>query len=922
MIEKVKGLSIQGRCFPNEKKLNFYPQPNDRISVVYGKNGSGKSTISEGFLSFSQPNVVSDISVSLLDEQKNIIQPSIEANNICVFNESYIDNNVKIDDDGLGTIVLLGGQVNLQSEIDKYEQMEKICRAESDTAQGNFEQYNQPENPVSPSYHWERMRNILKQPGGWAEIDSKVKGYRRNSSVTDDVINEICALSTTLTPIELQRKYNDTKELLEKVSASPATFPIVIKQISYAVGMEKNICTLLAKQIERPILTEREKLILSAIQVGRQSMVEAARKDFIDTQIKICPYCYQPVEEDYKHALIESIDRVLNKEVNLHKQEFQDIAFPQITLDYSQYSSLDSDLVQKIVSQANVCNSLIKQYEEAIKEKVGNIYTPIILEEKGLESSLIVLNSLLNELETKRNEFNDAASRSKLLQKELLNINKLVAHLQIVMIYKDYQKQEKAKKTFNNILDEKQKRLKDASEHLRILKQRKANTGLAISQINNALDYVFFMHDRLSIELRNDKYFLKSNGHDVRPKNVSLGERNIIALCYFFTQIMANQEISQLYQREKLVVIDDPVSSFDFENKVGIISLLRYQINRIVKGNKHSKILILSHDLATIFDLGKAMDEICKSTKGDAHICTTTYSSFELSDGQLKRFAKSRSEYSELLQMTYGYANGDIDESNILIGNAMRRVLEAFSTFTYKKSIEDVSCDVGVLKMLGDHSTYFENLMYRLVLHGESHYEEQIYNLHDDVSFYQFISDAEKKRTAKDVLCFMYLLNPSHIEAYLQTKAHAIENINEWAKDIPTNSSFEITESPLELSKMRIIKLYDLPLSAGVGNDIYNGDIPYEEYETQNSTCDFALKIKGDSMEPDIPNGSIVLIKKCDTLEDGKIGAFYYNGEVYCKKLRQKEQTNYLVSVNTTYPPIPISKEDTIVLYGEVVSIA
>lgn len=52
-----------------------------------------------------------------------------------------------------------------------------------------------------------------------------------------------------------------------------------------------------------------------------------------------------------------------------------------------------------------------------------------------------------------------------------------------------------------------------------------------------------------------------------------------------------------------LVIIDDPVSSFDFENKVGIISFIRYQINRIIKGNAHSKVLIFSHDLATVFDL-------------------------------------------------------------------------------------------------------------------------------------------------------------------------------------------------------------------------------------------------------------------------------------------------------------------------------
>ena len=49
MIEKVKGLSICGRCFSKKTNLTFFPNYNDRIAIVYGKNGSGKSTISDGF---------------------------------------------------------------------------------------------------------------------------------------------------------------------------------------------------------------------------------------------------------------------------------------------------------------------------------------------------------------------------------------------------------------------------------------------------------------------------------------------------------------------------------------------------------------------------------------------------------------------------------------------------------------------------------------------------------------------------------------------------------------------------------------------------------------------------------------------------------------------------------------------------------
>ena len=397
---------------------------------------------------------------------------------------------------------------------------------------------------------------------------------------------------------------------------------------------------------------------------------------------------------------------------------------------------------------------------------------------------------MLVKLKEKIAEFNNAISRRKKIIVELTTINKEIAHFDVLDLYRSYAKQDKDKKTQEQKVNKAHQDYQTESQTLRDLKLKKSNIGLAISNINNALEYVFFSQNRLSIELRNDKYYLKSNGKDVLPKNVSLGERNIVALCYFFTQMMSNQEISKLYQSEALVVIDDPVSSFDFENRVGILSYIRYQVDCLIKGNQQSKILILTHDLTTAFDLRKAMDEVASSTKGIAQIKQTSSILQELKNNQLVLFKRERNEYEQLLQTIYKYANGETTDCDVTIGNVMRRALEAFSTFNYRKSIEDVSCDKNVLSVLGNRSIYFNNLMYRLVLHGESHYAERVYSLRDDTNFYKFVSDSEKKRTAKDILCFMFLLNSAHIQAYLQTISNAIENIKKWCSQIKDNSSF------------------------------------------------------------------------------------------------------------------------------------
>ena len=160
----------------------------------------------------------------------------------------------------------------------------------------------------------------------------------------------------------------------------------------------------------------------------------------------------------------------------------------------------------------------------------------------------------------------------------------------------------------------------------------------------------------------------------------------------------------------------------------------------------------------------------------------------------------------------------------------------------------------------------------------------------------------------------MYCLNPDHIESHIP---EAIPEIKKWMMDIPTNEKFDIVVT----SKKKTIPLYDIPLSAGSGEEMFGSDVPFEEYETDIEDGDFALHISGDSMEPEIPDGSIVVVKKECDVPDGITGAFFLNGEVYCKKLLHKDGKVFLCSVNTKYKPIQIRDEDNLKAYGRIVKV-
>ena len=56
--------------------------------------------------------------------------------------------------------------------------------------------------------------------------------------------------------------------------------------------------------------------------------------------------------------------------------------------------------------------------------------------------------------------------------------------------------------------------------------------------------------------------------------------------------------------------------------------------------------------------------------------------------------------------------------------------------------------------------------MYRIVLNNGSHRKEQVAST--DINFFSVISEVEKRRTAKEIICFMYLLNKEHVLAHLR----------------------------------------------------------------------------------------------------------------------------------------------------------
>lgn len=73
----------------------------------------------------------------------------------------------------------------------------------------------------------------------------------------------------------------------------------------------------------------------------------------------------------------------------------------------------------------------------------------------------------------------------------------------------------------------------------------------------------------------------------------------------------------------------------------------------------------------------------------------------------------------------------------------------------------------------------------------------------------------------------------------------------------------------------------------------------------------FGLKIHGDSMEPRMCEGDVVIVRKQDDAESGDIVIAMVNGDdATCKRLRKYRDGIELISNNPAYPPMFYSNED------------
>lgn len=790
MFEKFKKITIEGGYFEQATQFELFGSQSQALSIIYGRNGSGKTSIAKAIRQLvgkesKQQDVDAAAPFSITSDATI---PEDKKPSVYVFDEDFVQENVKTKGNGLETIVMMGEQVDLDAQITAKNEEISNNNKKIDAQNGIKDKFEKPNDTSSPSYFFNKIKEELHKDGGWADIDRDVKGNKVKSRVTEDFVKGWASLvEPQESEEELRRQLTEDKNLYAQTKEAQ-----IITWISKPLVLPDDLSdvkTLLERKVEKPELSDREQRLLTFLQDHAGHYSTDITKQLAEEKWPFCPLCLREAgDQDYMN-ISDTLRLLLNKESELYNNEldsalnrFVDLAndlpvFPN-NLNSNEITNVQLAIEQLNKDVAAIRNKIILRK----KDIYGAMEEPFDAEEmNGYVAHIENYKKTSKALDACVVAFNNSVNEHKKFGKKVLQENDTLARKLLTPLLKGYVSANNAYENCLNTLRKLNEDKKKLEDEIKNLKAQIEQTDIALNYINEQLQYVFYSEKKAKLVAGDGCYKLKIRGKDVPPKKISVGERNVLGLCYFFAKLFINKKKEDEYKDEILIVIDDPISSFDYGNRLGVMSLLRYQFSKIQKGNSNSRILVMTHDLRSVFDLIKVRSELNGGKGGGKQY-------LELVDKQMKP-REGDNEYKKLLVYVYEYAknaNGkEDDQVESSIGNVMRKVVEAFSSFCYNMSFEEMMCREGILKAIDDKKQkYYENFMCRLTLNGESHMEERVYEL-DTITPY--FTKQEKVQTAKSLLLFLSYINKEHLSCYLGKNKAADEDrmaeIEKWKSE-------------------------------------------------------------------------------------------------------------------------------------------
>ena len=398
---------------------------------------------------------------------------------------------------------------------------------------------------------------------------------------------------------------------------------------------------------------------------------------------------------------------------------------------------------------------------------------------KKIENNLDLLNNKINN----RNKQIDKHAQEASLLEQMINTISLSENKNLYYSYNkviaNYNKKKEELEQRKNELNDIQKKLNEAKDELR-------RTNIQMDHLNSALSLIFLSPNRLSLEgTPNGEYGIYVRGKRVSLSNLSAGEKNAIALSYFFSMPYENRSEEYFSKNDSLFVLDDPVSSLDRNNEIGIYSLIEHEISEIKKltntNNNFVQVIALTHSLPVYYALKKIADDVFKKKKGKPPETTRKM----LSKGKLTETKVIDYNYRSLIRDIYDFAKSNLTDisnspaSYYGTANKLRRVLEEYSYFNFdiggtglpKNQLvnEYLETCVQSHKVHSETRDKITRALVPLWMNSESHGEEKVKSGSIDHNI-QLLDPEETQKCARLMLLLLDLLHPTGLPGLINSQ--------------------------------------------------------------------------------------------------------------------------------------------------------
>lgn len=345
--------------------------------------------------------------------------------------------------------------------------------------------------------------------------------------------------------------------------------------------------------------------------IGATEWMRKGHDDYTHVADGNCPYCGQGLPDNFEKLFIDSFDtqyqdnlQVLNAFSEMYRQTANTMYMPLQTLPNDVYPQIDT---KPYTDKLAVLKSTIQSNIETIKSKVADPASTVTLVDiasiltelsdiiKGYNALIDANNAIVDDGPQKRSECTDMVF--SLFSYRLKDV--IAAYKNsLANIKSDIESCDKEIKTFDDTLD-------NIKEELKKLRKDTVETDTAKDSINNMLRDSGMQGFSLQPKAGVNHVYEVRRPDGTIAENLSEGEKNFIAFLYFYHLVYGSSS-EDGETREKIVVIDDPVSSMDSGSLFIVSTLVKQMIevcrnnadnrDKVADGNFIKQIFILTHN--------------------------------------------------------------------------------------------------------------------------------------------------------------------------------------------------------------------------------------------------------------------------------------------------------------------------------------